>query len=180
MNLIYRIKKQFFVFTEKEKPDCFFLAAAKVGGIYANNTYPVEFLLENLTIQNKLIEASYKVGLKKLLFLGSSCIYPKLAPQSIKEESLLTSALESTNEAYSISKIAAIKLCSAYNKEYNTNYISVMHANLYGLNDNYHSENAHALPMLFRRFHVAKVNNLEEVMSGRQENLYGNFYLQII
>lgn len=157
-------KQAVFDFMEIEKPDWVFLAAAKVGGIYANNTYPVEFLLENLTVQNNLIEASFKNSVKKLLFLGSSCIYPKLAPQPIKEEYLLTSALESTNEAYSIAKIAGIKLCGAYNREYNTDYISVMPTNLYGLNDNYHPENAHALPMLLRRFHEAKMNNLEEVV----------------
>ncbi|NCD10917.1 MAG: GDP-L-fucose synthase [Epsilonproteobacteria bacterium] len=156
-------KKAVFSFFENEKPDWVFLAAAKVGGIYANNTYPVEFLLENLTVQNNLIEASFQNSVKKLLFLGSSCIYPKLAPQPIKEEYLLTSALESTNEAYSIAKIAGIKLCGAYNREYNTDYISVMPTNLYGLNDNYHPENAHALPMLLRRFHEAKIANLEEV-----------------
>lgn len=157
-------KQAVFSFFENEKPDWVFLAAAKVGGIYANNTYPVEFLLENLTVQNNLIEASFKNSVKKLLFLGSSCIYPKLAPQPIKEEYLLTSALEPTNEAYSIAKIAGIKLCGAYNREYNTDYISVMPTNLYGLNDNYHPENAHALPMLLRRFHEAKMKNLEEVV----------------
>ena len=157
-------KQAVLSFFENEKPDWVFLAAAKVGGIYANNTYPVEFLLENLTVQNNLIEASFKNSVKKLLFLGSSCIYPKLAPQPIKEEYLLTSALESTNEAYSIAKIAGIKLCGAYNREYNTDYISVMPTNLYGLNDNYHPENAHALPMLLRRFHEAKIANLEEVI----------------
>ncbi len=156
--------KAVFTFFEKEKPDWVFLAAAKVGGIYANNTYPVEFLLENMTIQNNLIEASFKNNVKKLLFLGSSCIYPKLAPQPIKEEYLLTSALETTNEAYAIAKIAGIKLCNAYNREYNTDYLAVMPTNLYGLNDNYHPENAHALPMLLRRFHEAKVNNLKEVV----------------
>ncbi|MDX3959085.1 GDP-L-fucose synthase [Aliarcobacter skirrowii] len=157
-------KQAVFSFFEKEKPDWVFLAAAKVGGIYANNTYPVEFLLENLTVQNNLIEASFKNSVKKLLFLGSSCIYPKLAPQPIKEEYLLTSSLEPTNEAYSIAKIGGIKLCDAYNREYNTNYISVMPTNLYGLNDNYHPENAHALPMLLRRFHEAKIANLLEVV----------------
>jgi GDP-L-fucose synthase len=153
-----------FSFFENEKPDWVFMAAAKVGGIYANSTYPVEFLLENLNVQNNIIEAAYKNSVQKLLFLGSSCIYPKMAPQPIKEEYLLTSALESTNEAYSIAKIAGIKLCGAYNKEYDTDYISVMPTNLYGLNDNYHPENAHALPMLLRRFHEAKVANLDEVV----------------
>jgi len=155
---------QVFNFFENEKPDWVFLAAAKVGGIYANNTYPVEFILDNLKIQNNVIEASFKSGVSKLLFLGSSCIYPKLSHQPIKEEYLLSSPLESTNEAYAIAKIAGIKLCNAYNNEYGTNYISVMPTNLYGCNDNYHLQNAHALPMLLRRFHEAKENNLEEVV----------------
>jgi len=157
-------KEEVFKFIQGEKPDWVFLAAAKVGGIYANSNYPVEFLLENLNVQNNLIEASFKNNIKKLLFLGSSCIYPKLAPQPIKEEYLLTSALESTNEAYSIAKIAGIKLCNAYNKEYGTDYLSVMPTNLYGLNDSYHSENAHVLPMLLRRFHEAKEESLDEVV----------------
>ena len=155
---------QVFHFFENEKPDWVFVAAAKVGGIYANNTYPVEFILDNLKIQNNVIEASFKFGVSKLLFLGSSCIYPKLSPQPIKEEYLLTSSLEPTNEAYAIAKIAGIKLCNAYNNEYGTNYISVMPTNLYGCNDNYHLQNAHALPMLLRRFHEAKENNLDEVV----------------
>lgn len=157
-------RDQVFNFFEKEKPDWVFLAAAKVGGIYANNTYPVEFLLDNLKVQNNVIEASGEFNVSKLLFLGSSCIYPKLAPQPINENSLLTSALEATNEAYSIAKITGIKLCNAYNKEYNKNYLSVMPTNLYGPNDNYHLENAHVLPMLLRRFHEAKENNLTEVV----------------
>lgn len=153
-----------FEFMEEEKPQWVFLSAAKVGGIYANDTYPVEFMLENMRIQNNIIEASYKVGVEKLLFLGSSCIYPKLCPQPIKEEYLLTSELEKTNEAYSIAKIAGIKLCNSYNKEYGTNFISVMPTNLYGLSDNYHSENAHAVPMLIRRFHEAKEEKRDEVV----------------
>lgn len=157
-------KRAVFDFVSEEKPDWVFLAAAKVGGIHANSTYPVEFLLENLTIQNNLIEASFKNKVKKLLFLGSSCIYPKLAPQPLKEEYLLSSSLESTNEAYSIAKIAGIKLCDAYNREYETNYLCVMPTNLYGLNDNYHPQNSHALPMLLSRFHEAKLSNLEEVV----------------
>lgn len=157
-------KEAVFNFMQKEKPDWVFLAAAKVGGIHANSTYPVEFLLENLSVQNNIIEACFKNDVKKLLFLGSSCIYPKLAPQPIKEEYLLTSALEPSNEAYSIAKIAGIKLCSAYNKEYGTDYLSVMPTNLYGLNDNYHSKNAHVLPMLLRRFHEAKEAHLDEVV----------------
>ncbi len=152
-----------FDFFEKEKPDWVFLAAAKVGGIKANDTYPVDFLLDNLKIQNNVIEACYKNDVKKLLFLGSSCIYPKEAPQPIKEEYLLTSKLEPTNEPYALAKIAGIKLCNSYNKQHGTCYLSVMPCNLYGINDNYHEENAHALPMLLRRFHEAKQNGLKEV-----------------
>ena len=155
--------EQVFKFFEEEKPDWVFLAAAKVGGIYANNTYPVDFLLDNLKIQNNIIEASYKNNVEKLLFLGSSCIYPKLAPQPLKEEYLLTSALEPTNEPYALAKITGIKLCSAFNRQYGTNYISAMPCNLYGINDNYHAENAHVIPMLLRRFHEAKEKNLEKV-----------------
>jgi len=150
-------------FFESEKPDWVFLAAAKVGGIYANNTYPVDFLLDNLKIQNNIIEACYKNNVEKLLFLGSSCIYPKLAPQPLKEEYLLTSELEKTNEPYALAKITGIKLCNAYNRQYGTNYISVMPCNLYGVNDNYHVENAHVIPMLMRRFHEAKEQKLEKV-----------------
>jgi len=145
----------FFV---SERPSWVFLAAAKVGGILANNTYRADFLLENLKVQNNVIESAYKHNVSKLLFLGSSCIYPKNAPQPIKECDLLTSALEPTNEPYAIAKIAGIKLCGAFNDQYGTNFISVMPSNLYGLGDNYHPENAHALPMLLRRFHEAKIN----------------------
>ena len=161
LNLLNR--EAVFNFFKTQKPDWVFLAAAKVGGIYANSTFPVEFLLENTRVQNNVIEAAFENGVKKLLFLGSSCIYPKLATQPIKEEYLLSSALEKTNEAYAIAKIAGIKLCNAYNNEYGTDYISVMPTNLYGLNDNYHQQNAHALPMLLRRFHEAKINNKKEV-----------------
>jgi GDP-L-fucose synthase len=143
-------------FMASEKPEIVYLAAAKVGGIHANNTYPADFIIENLKIQNNIVEASWRNEVKKLLFLGSSCIYPKMAPQPIREDSLLTSPLEVTNEAYAIAKIAGIKLCNAFNRQYGTNFISVMPANLFGLNDNYHPENAHALPMLLRRFHEAK------------------------
>jgi len=146
-------------FFTTEKPDWVFLAAAKVGGIYANNIYRADFLLENLKIQNNIIESAYKNNVTKLLFLGSSCIYPKNAPQPIKETDLLTSPLEFTNEPYAIAKIAGIKLCGAFNDQYGTNYISVMPSNLYGIGDNYHPENAHVLPMLLRRFHEAKINN---------------------
>lgn len=156
--------KKVFDFFEKEKPYWVFLAAAKVGGIYANDNYAVDFLLENLKIQNNIIEASYKNNVEKLLFLGSSCIYPKNCPQPIKEEYLLTSELEKTNEPYALAKITGIKLCNAYNKQYDTNYISVMPCNLYGINDNYHSENAHVIPMLIRRFHEAKLDNSKEVL----------------
>jgi len=152
-----------FDFFESEKPDWVFLAAAKVGGIYANNTYPVDFLLDNLKIQNNIIEACYKNNIEKLMFLGSSCIYPKLASQPLKEEYLLTSELEKTNEPYALAKITGIKLCNAYNRQYGTDYLSVMPCNLYGVNDNYHKENAHVIPMLIRRFHEAKQQNLEKV-----------------
>jgi len=150
-------------FFEEQKPHWVFLAAAKVGGIHANSNYPVDFLLDNLKIQNNIIENSYKTGVKKLMFLGSSCIYPKNAPQPIKEEYLLTSELEKTNEPYALSKIAGLKLCDAYNRQYGTNYISAMPCNLYGINDNYHFENAHVIPMLIRRFHEAKTQGLKEV-----------------
>jgi len=146
-------------FFTTEKPDWVFLAAAKVGGIHANDTYRADFLLENLKIQNNIIESSFRHNVAKLLFLGSSCIYPKNAPQPIKETDLLTSPLESTNEPYAIAKIAGIKLCGAFNSQYGTNYISVMPSNLYGIGDNYHPENGHVLPMLLRRFHEAKLNN---------------------
>ncbi len=145
-------------FFKTEKPEWVFLAAAKVGGIYANNIYRADFLLENLKIQNNIIESAYKNDVAKLLFLGSSCIYPKNAPQPIKESDLLTSSLESTNEPYAIAKIAGIKLCGAFNDQYGTNYISVMPSNLYGIGDNYHPKNAHVIPMLMRRFHEAKIN----------------------
>jgi GDP-L-fucose synthase len=143
-------------FFEKEKPGYVFLAAAKVGGIVANNTYRADFLYDNLQIQNNIIHASYETGVKKLMFLGSSCIYPKMAPQPLKEEYLLTGPLEPTNEPYAIAKIAGLKLCDAYRDQYNCNYISVMPTNLYGLNDNYHPSNSHVLPALIRRFHEAK------------------------
>ena len=145
-------------FFAEHKPNWVFLAAAKVGGIHANSTYPVDFLLDNLKIQNNIIESSHRHGVNKLLFLGSSCIFPKDAPQPIKEEYLLTSSLEKTNEPYAIAKIAGIKLCNAFNRQYGTDYLCVMPSNLYGINDNYHAENAHVIPMLLRRFHEAKEN----------------------
>ncbi len=151
------------VFFDLEKPDYVFLAAAKVGGIVANNTYRADFLYENLAIQNNVIHQSYKHGVTKLMFLGSSCIYPKLAPQPLKEDYLLTGLLEETNEPYAIAKIAGIKMCEAYRAQYGCNFISVMPTNLYGFNDNYHPENSHVLPALIRRFHEAKLDNLPEV-----------------
>lgn len=153
-----------FEFFKMEKPQWVFFAAAKVGGIHANSTYGADFLLDNLKLQNSVIEASYKNNVSKLLFMGSSCIYPKLAPQPLKEEYLLSSVLEPTNEPYAIAKIAGIKLCSAMNKQYGTNFLSAMPTNLYGINDNYHKENAHVLPMLIRRFHEAKVSKAKEVV----------------
>ena len=144
-------------FFESEKPDYVFLAAAKVGGIYANNTYKAEFIHDNLVIQSNIIHQSYLNGVKKLAFLGSSCIYPNFAPQPIKEESLLTGALEPTNEPYAIAKIAGIKMCQAYHDQYGCNYISLMPTNLYGPNDNYDLQNAHVLPALIRKFYEAKV-----------------------
>ena len=146
-------------FFKKEKPTHVFLAAAKVGGILANNTYRGDFLYENLMIQNNVIHAAYQTGVKKLMFLGSSCIYPKLAPQPLKEEYLLTGLLESTNEPYAIAKIAGIKMCDAYRAQYGCNFISVMPTNLYGPNDNYDLQNSHVLPALIRKFLTAKKNN---------------------
>lgn len=151
-------------FFQAEKPDYVFLAAAKVGGIVANNTYRADFLYENLAIQNNVIHQSHVHDVKKLMFLGSSCIYPKLAPQPLKEESLLTGELEPTNEPYAIAKIAGIKMCEAYRAQYNRNFISVMPTNLYGLNDNYHPENSHVLPALIRKFHEAKINGTDKVV----------------
>lgn len=150
-------------FFATEKPDYVFLAAAKVGGIIANNTYRADFLYENLMIQNNVIHQSYINGVKKLLFLGSSCIYPKLAPQPLREEYLLTGLLEDTNEPYAIAKIAGIKMCDAYRAQYGCNFISAMPTNLYGYNDNYHPQNSHVLPALIRKFDEAKRNGDETV-----------------
>ncbi|WP_158824902.1 GDP-L-fucose synthase [Mucilaginibacter lacusdianchii] len=150
-------------FFEQEKPEYVFLAAAKVGGIIANNTYRGEFLYDNLQIQNNIIHSSYLNGVKKLMFLGSSCIYPKMAPQPLKEDYLLTGPLEPTNEPYAIAKIAGIKMCDAYRDQYGCNYISVMPTNLYGYNDNYHPQNSHVLPAMIRRFHEAKDQQLSSV-----------------
>jgi GDP-L-fucose synthase len=166
-------------FFAKEKPGYVFLAAAKVGGILANNTYRAEFLYDNLMIQSNVIENSYRNAVKKLLFLGSSCIYPKLAPQPLKEDYLLTGLLESTNEPYAIAKIAGVKLCDAYRNQYGSNFISVMPTNLYGPNDNYDLNTSHVLPALLRKFHEAKKKNDIEVVvwgsgSPRREFLHAN------
>ena len=157
-------------FFEKERPDYVVLAAAKVGGILANNIYRGEFLYDNLMIQSNTIDAAYRAGVKKLMFLGSSCIYPKMAPQPLKEEYLLTGLLEPTNEPYAIAKIAGIKLCDAYRAQYGCNFISVMPTNLYGPNDNYDLNSSHVLPALIRKFHEAKINGEPSVTlwgSGR-------------
>jgi len=166
-------------FFAAEKPDYVFLAAAKVGGIVANNTYRADFLYENLAIQNNVIHQSYLNDVTKLMFLGSSCIYPKLAPQPLKEDYLLTGTLEPTNEPYAIAKIAGIKMCDAYRDQYGCNFISVMPTNLYGLNDNYHPENSHVLPALIRKFDEAKNNGSKEVViwgtgSPMREFLYAD------
>lgn len=150
-------------FFRREKPDIVFLAAARVGGIYANNTYRAEFIYDNLMMEANVINAAHIYGVKKLLFLGSSCIYPKMAPQPLREDALLTGELEPTNEPYAIAKIAGIKMCDAYRYQYGCNFISVMPTNLYGPNDNYHPENSHVLPALIRRFHEAKRDGLGEV-----------------
>jgi len=171
-NLVYRTSKELDLrnqvavdeFFKNEKPQFVFLAAAKVGGIVANNTYRAEFLYDNLMIVSNIIHAAYANGVTKLLFLGSSCIYPKMASQPIKEEYLLTGPLEYTNEPYAIAKIAGIKLCESYRDQYAADFISVMPTNLYGINDNYHPENSHVLPALIRRFHEAKVSGQEEVV----------------
>ena len=151
------------LFFETEKPEYVFLAAAKVGGIVANNTYRADFIYENILIQCNVIHQSYPNNVKKLLFLGTTCIYPKMAPQPLKEEYLLTGLLEETNEPYAIAKIAGIKMCDAYRAQYNCNFISVMPTNLYGFNDNYDLQNSHVLPALLRKFHEAKINNQQQV-----------------
>jgi GDP-L-fucose synthase len=151
-------------FFSAEKVDQVYLAAAKVGGIHANNTYPAEFIHQNLMVECNLIHTAHQAGVQKLLFLGSSCIYPKLAMQPIREEALLTGILEATNEPYAIAKIAGIKLCESYNRQYGRDYRSVMPTNLYGPNDNYHPENSHVIPALLRRFHGAVQANAPEVM----------------
>lgn len=152
-------------FFAKKQIDEVYLAAAKVGGIYANNTYPADFIYENLMIEANIIHSAHKNNVQKLLFLGSSCIYPKFAEQPMSEQALLTGILESTNEPYAIAKIAGIKLCESYNRQYGRDYRSVMPTNLYGVNDNFHPENSHVIPALLRRFHEAKINNLPEVVA---------------
>ena len=157
-------------FFEQEKPEYVILAAAKVGGIYANDTYPADFIMKNLQIECNVIDAAYKNQVKKLLFLGSSCIYPRDCPQPIKEEYLLSGYLEKTNEAYALAKIAGLKMCAFYNRQYGTHYISVMPCNLYGINDNFALENSHVLPALMRKFHEAKLGGAPAVTvwgSGR-------------
>jgi len=184
-NLVYRTHKELDLldsiavaeFFKQEKPEYVILAAAKVGGIVANNTYRADFIYENLQIQNNVIHQSYLHDVKKLLFLGSTCIYPKNAPQPMNEEYLLTSELEYTNEPYAIAKIAGIKMCESYNLQYGTNFISVMPTNLYGINDNFDLETSHVLPALLRKMHEAKLNNTPKVEiwgSGkpRREFLY--------
>jgi len=171
-NIIYRTHKELDLtrqvevekFFEEEKPEYVFLAAAKVGGIHANNTRSAEFIYENLMIESNIIHSAYKYGVKKLLFLGSSCIYPKFANQPIKEEYLLTGELEPTNEAYAIAKITGIELCKFYRRQYGCDFISAMPTNLYGINDNFDLETSHVLPALIRKFHEAKINNQEEVI----------------
>ena len=170
-NIIYRTHKELDLtnqeavrtFFEEEKPEYVFLAAAKVGGIHANNTYPADFIYDNLMIQNNVIKAAHDFKVKKLLFLGSTCIYPKMAPQPIKEEYLLTGSLEETNEAYAVAKIAGLEMCKFFKRQYGDNFISCMPTNLYGPNDNFDLKNSHVLPALIRKFHEAKVNNSEAV-----------------
>ena len=151
-------------FFSREKPEYVFLAAARVGGIHANNTYPADFLYENLQIQNHVLQNAWRVQVKKLLFLGSSCIYPRDCPQPIQEDYLLTGPLESTNRAYALAKIAGIELCQSLNRQHGTKFLSVMPTNLYGVHDNFHPENSHVLPALIRRIHEAKVKSLPEVV----------------
>ncbi len=164
-------------FFSQEKPDYVVIAAAKVGGIYANDTFPADFIYQNLMIEANLVHEAWQVGVKDLLFLGSSCIYPKFAEQPMKENALLAGVLESTNEPYAISKIAGIKLCESYNRQYGTSYRSVMPTNLYGINDNFHPKNSHVIPALLRRFHECRVENTPEIKvwgtgTAKREFLY--------
>jgi len=163
LELDLRDQNAVFQFFAQEKPQFVFLAAAKVGGIYANNSFPAEFIYDNMMIAFNIIHAAYKNNVEKLLFLGSSCIYPKMAPQPIKEEYLLTGALEPTNEAYAIAKISGLELCKFYRRQYGCDFISAMPTNLYGINDNFDLNSSHVLPALVRKFHEAKVNNAPEV-----------------
>ncbi|HDP7230011.1 TPA: GDP-L-fucose synthase [Escherichia coli] len=158
------VQKDVDAFFEQEKIDQVYLAAAKVGGIYANNTFPAEFIYQNLMIESNIIHSAHKAGIQKLLFLGSSCIYPKFAEQPMNESALLTGILEPTNEPYAIAKIAGIKLCESFNRQYGRDYRSVMPTNLYGINDNFHPENSHVIPALMRRFHEAKESGAPEVI----------------
>jgi len=164
IELDLRNQAQVQTFYQQEKPEYVFVCAAKVGGILANNTYRAEFLYDNLSIQNNLIHFAHVYGVKKLLFLGSSCIYPKMAPQPLKEDYLLSGMLEPTNEPYAIAKITGIKMCEAYWDQYGSKFISAMPTNMYGPNDNYHPDNSHVLPALIRKIHEAKVNNSESVI----------------
>lgn len=186
-NLVYKTSKELDLtnrnqvdkFFEQETPEYVFLAAAKVGGIVANNDYPADFIRDNLMIQTNVIDASYQNGVKKLLFLGSTCIYPKMAPQPMNEDSLLTGVLEPTNEPYAIAKIAGIKMCESYNRQYGTEYISVMPTNLYGPNDNFDLQSSHVLPALIRKFHEAKLQSAPTVEvwgtgTPRREFLYSD------
>ena len=172
LNLIMRSHKeldlidqnQVQVFFKKEKPDYVILAAAKVGGIHANNSYPADFIYKNIMIESNVINSAYENKVRRLLFLGSTCIYPKSAEQPMQEDALLTNILEPTNEPYAIAKIAGIKLCESYNRQYNTDFRSVMPTNLYGINDNFHPKNSHVIPALIQRFHQAKINNDPELV----------------
>lgn len=159
-----REQSRVFEFLADQKIDQVYLAAAKVGGIIANNTYPADFIYENLAIQNNLIHGSHRANIQQLLFLGSSCIYPKLAPQPMREDSLLTGVLEPTNEPYAVAKIAGIKMCESYSRQYGRDYRSIMPTNLYGPGDNFHPDNSHVIPAMLRRFHEAKLNEASEVV----------------
>jgi len=182
-NLIVRTHKELDLtnqaqvqkFFNHEKPDYVILAAAKVGGIYANNTYPADFIYQNMMIEANVINSAYEHKVKRLLFLGSTCIYPKSVQQPMREDALLTGVLEPTNEPYALAKIAGIKLCESYNRQYGTDFRSVMPTNLYGINDNFHSENSHVIPALMRRFHEAKINNDTEVVIWGKGNAMREF-----
>jgi GDP-L-fucose synthase len=182
-NLIMRTHKELDLtnqaqvqdFFQQEKPDYVILAAAKVGGIHANNTYPADFIYQNMMIEANVINSAYENKVKRLLFLGSTCIYPKAVEQPMREDALLTGVLESTNEPYALAKIAGIKLCESYNRQYGTDFRSVMPTNLYGINDNFHPENSHVIPALIQRFHQAKANNDAEVVVWGTGNVMREF-----